>query len=82
MHAPTHQKPRQALRRGRCAILWESAVIGTAEIRYFVQGLGPRRYDSNDYGSLPDAERYYDLIAEGPKGISMLRSWREAFSSL
>ena len=83
IHFPMPRRPRQALRRGRCAILWESAVIGTAEIRYFVQGLGPHKLDSNDFGSLPDAERYFDSIAEaGPKGASAPRSWREAFGFL
>jgi hypothetical protein len=71
------------LRRGRGAILWESAVIGTAETRYFVQGLGPHKLDSHDFGSLPDAERYFDLIAEtGPKSASVLGSWRDAFGFL
>ena len=56
------QNPRRALRRGRCAILWENSVIGTAEVRYFVQGLGDRKFDSNDFPSLPDAERYFELM--------------------
>ncbi len=76
------QNPRQALRRGRCAVLWESTVIGTAEIRYFVQGLGTRRYDSNDFGALPNAERYFELIEEtGPKAATGF-GWREGFGFL
>jgi hypothetical protein len=76
------QKPRQALHRGRCAVLWESTVIGTQEIRYFVQGLGTRKLDSTDFGSLPDAERYFDLIEEtGPKAPSAF-GWREGFGFL
>jgi hypothetical protein len=55
---------RQALRRGRTAILWENAVIGTAEIRYFVQGLGSHRFDSADFRSLPDAERCFESMSE------------------
>jgi hypothetical protein len=75
-------KPRQALRRGRCAVLWESAVIGTGEVRYFVQGLGARRFDSIDFGSLPGAERYFELIEEsGPKPATRL-GWREGFGFL
>jgi hypothetical protein len=75
-------KPRQALRRGRCAVLWESAVIGTEEIRYFVQGIGTRRFDSNDFRTLPDAERYYDLIEEaGPKAPAPF-GWRDGFGFL
>jgi hypothetical protein len=58
-------------------------VIGTAEIRYFVQGLGVRRFDSIDFGALPDAERYFDLIEEsGPRGASAHGSWRHAFGFL
>ena len=57
---------RQALRRGRSAILWENAVIGTAEIRYFVQGLGSRRFDSADFRTLPDAERCFEEMS-GPE---------------
>ena len=59
------QIPRRALRRGRCAILWENTVIGTAEIRYFVQGLRERRYDSHDFPSLPVAQQYFDGIEPG-----------------
>jgi hypothetical protein len=70
------------LRRGRCAVLWENVVIGTAEIRYFVQGLGVRRFDSTDFGALPDAERYFDLIEEpGPRSAAH-GSWRDAFGFL
>jgi hypothetical protein len=54
------QITRQALRRGRSAILWENSVIGTAEIRYFVQGLRERRFDSTDFRTLPDAERCFE----------------------
>jgi hypothetical protein len=53
------------LRRGRCAILWQNTVIGTAEIRYFVQGVGERRFDSHDFPTLLDAERYFDAIEGG-----------------
>ena len=75
-------KPRQALRRGRCAVLWESAVIGTGEVRYFVQGLGTRRFDSTDFGALSNAERYFDHIEEtGPKPSSGF-GWREGFGFL
>jgi hypothetical protein len=75
-------KPRQALRRGRCAVLWESAVIGTGEVRYFVQGLGTRRFDSNDFGSLPGAEQYFELIEDaGPKTATGF-GWREGFGFL
>jgi hypothetical protein len=80
---PIRLKPRQALRRGRCAVLWENAVIGTEEVRYFVQGLGVRRLDSTDFGALPDAERYFELIEEsGPRGASAYSSWRDAFGFL
>jgi hypothetical protein len=58
------QRPRRALRRGRCAILWENAVIGTAEVRYFVEGLRARRFDSAAFQSLPDAERYFEEMEE------------------
>jgi hypothetical protein len=76
-------KPRQALRRGRCAVLWENAVIGTAEIRYFVQGFGTRRFDSTDFQTLPDAERYFDLMEEsGPSAGSTRGSWRDGFGFL
>jgi hypothetical protein len=75
-------KPRQALRRGRCAVLWESAVIGTGETRYYVEGLGTRRFDSTDFGALPNAERYYDLIEEtGPKAAAPF-GWRDGFGFL
>lgn len=75
-------KPRQALRRGRCAVLWESAVIGTGEVRYFVEGLGTRRFDSADFGVLPNAERYYDDIeASGPKAAPPF-GWRDGFGLL
>jgi hypothetical protein len=57
--------PRTALRRGRCAILWQNTVIGTAQIRYFVQGVGERRFDSHDFPTLLDAERYFDAIEGG-----------------
>jgi hypothetical protein len=57
---------RHALRRGRSAILWENAVIGTAEIRYFVQGLGDHRFDSIDFRTLPEAERYFEAMS-GPE---------------
>ncbi|HEY1753405.1 MAG TPA: hypothetical protein VGG29_19265 [Caulobacteraceae bacterium] len=76
-------KPRQALRRGRCAVLWENAVIGTAETRYFVQCLGMRRTDSTDFRALPDAERYFELIEEaGPRAGLGLGSWRDGFGLL
>jgi hypothetical protein len=56
------QIPRRALRRGRSAILWENTVIGTAQVRYFVQGLGDRKFDSADFPNLPDAERYFEVM--------------------
>ena len=56
--------PRQTLRRGRTAILWENTVIGSSEIRYFVQGLGPRRRDSTDFRTLPEAERCFDRFED------------------
>jgi hypothetical protein len=58
------QVPRQALRRGRCAVLWQNTVIGTGEVRYFVEGLGPQRSASSDFGRLLDAEEYYDRIVD------------------
>ena len=76
------QKPRQALRRGRCAVIWESVVIGTQDVRYFVQGLGTRRFDSTDVGSLPDAERYFERLEEaGPKPPAAF-GWREGWGFL
>ena len=62
---PTRQPPRRVLRRGRSAILWENAVIGTAEIRYFVQGLGDRQLDSTDFRTLPDAEQCFERMEAG-----------------
>jgi hypothetical protein len=62
---PMHQNPRRALRRGRNAILWENAVIGTAEIRYFVQGLGDRQLDSTDFRTLLDAEQCFERMEAG-----------------
>jgi hypothetical protein len=59
------QIPRRALRRGRSAILWENAVIGTAEIRYFVQGLGDHQLDSTDFRTLPDAEQCFERMESG-----------------
>jgi len=50
------------LRRGRFAVLWENTMIGTAELRYFVQCRGARRFDSTDFRRLPDAERFFDRI--------------------
>jgi len=61
------QNPRRALRRGRCAILWENTVIGTTRVRYFVQGLGERKFDSIDFANLPDAERYFDELEGNPR---------------
>jgi hypothetical protein len=62
------ESPRRALRRGRNAILWENDVIGAADVRYFVQGLGRRRHDSGDFGRLPDAEQHFDRIENaGPR---------------
>jgi len=58
------ENPRRALRRGRSAILWTNVVIGTEEVRYFVQGLGRRRFSSHDFRTLPDAEQYFDSIEE------------------
>jgi hypothetical protein len=58
------RSPRQTLRRGRSAILWENTVIGSAEVRYFVQGLGLRRHDSTDFRTLPEAERCFDRFEE------------------
>jgi hypothetical protein len=55
-----NQIPRRALRRGRSAILWENTVIGADQVRYFVQGIGERRFDSNDFPNLPAAERYFE----------------------
>ena len=70
------------MRRGRCAVLWEGSVIGTEEIRYFVEGLGTRRYDSSDFRSLPDAERYFERIEEtGPKPPAEF-SWSNGFGFL
>jgi hypothetical protein len=62
---PMHQNTRRALRRGRNAILWQNAVIGTAETRYFVQGLGERQLDSTDFRTLPDAEQCFDQMESG-----------------
>jgi hypothetical protein len=57
-------------------------VIGTGEVRYFVQGLGTRRFDSEDFGSLPDAERYFeDIEATGPKQATGF-GWREGLGFL
>jgi hypothetical protein len=60
------QIPRRTLRRGRSAILWENTVIGTAQVRYFVQGLGGRKSDCDDFASLPDAERYFERLEGKP----------------
>jgi hypothetical protein len=57
------QLARQALRRARSAILWENSVIGTAEVRYFVQGLRQRRFDSTDCRTLPEAERCFEAMS-------------------
>ena len=35
-------------------------MIGTAETRYFVQGLRNRRFDSHDFRTLPEAERCFE----------------------
>jgi len=56
------QNPRRALRRGRSAILWENTVIGSSQVRYFVQGLGDHKFDSNDFPNLPEAERYFAVM--------------------
>ena len=56
------QNPRRALRRKRCAILWENTVIGTPEVRYFVQGLGERKFDSIDFPNLAAAEIYFEQM--------------------
>jgi hypothetical protein len=56
------QFARRALRRGRRAILWENTVIGTEQVRYFVQGLGDRSHDSADFPGLPDAERCFEAL--------------------
>ncbi|HWE99432.1 MAG TPA: hypothetical protein VG248_06525 [Caulobacteraceae bacterium] len=57
-------------------------MIGTGEVRYFVQGLGTRRHDSTDFGSLPGAERYFEHIEEtGPK-LATGFGWREGFGFL
>ena len=61
------QNPRRALRRGRSAILWENSVVGTAQVRYFVQGLGERKLDSADFSSLPDAEQYFERMEGKPR---------------
>ncbi len=61
------QIPRRALRRGRSAILWENTVIGTAQIRYFVQGMGEHKFDSYDFPNLPDAERYFEGMEGNPR---------------
>jgi hypothetical protein len=61
------QNPRRALRRGRCAIIWENTVIGTTQVRYFVQGLGNRKFDSTDFPTLPDAERYFEVMEASPR---------------
>ena len=37
-------------------------MIGTAQVRYFVQGLGERKSDCDDFASLPDAERYFERL--------------------
>lgn len=76
------RQPRQALRRGHCAVLWESAVIGTGEVRYFVQGLGTRRFDSVDFGSLPGAERYFAHIEEAGPKVATGFGWRDGFGFL
>jgi hypothetical protein len=60
------QIPRRSLRRGRFALLWENTVIGTAQVRYFVQGLGDRKFDSADFPTFSDAERYFELIEGNP----------------
>ncbi len=57
-------------------------MIGTGDVRYFVEGLGTRRFDSSDFGALPHAERYYDLIEEtGPK-VPAPFGWRDGFGFL
>jgi hypothetical protein len=61
------QTPRRALHRGRRAILWENTVIGTAQVRYFVQGLGDRKFDSLDFPGLPDAEHYFEVMEGSPR---------------
>lgn len=76
------RQPRQALRRGHCAVLWESAVLGTGEVRYFVQGLGTRRFDSVDFGSLPGAERYFAHIEETGPNVATGFGWRDGFGFL
>ena len=37
-------------------------MIGTAQVRYFVQGLGGRKSDCDDFASLPDAEGYFERL--------------------
>ena len=61
------QNPRRALRRGRSAILWEKTVVGAAQVRYFVQGLGERKRDSADFSNLPDAEQYFERMEGKPR---------------
>jgi hypothetical protein len=55
------------MRRGRCAIIWQNAVIGTAQVRYFVQALGDWKLDSADFANLEDAERYFEMMEGRPR---------------
>jgi hypothetical protein len=61
------QNPRRGMRRGRCAIIWQNAVIGTAQVRYFVQALGDWKLDSADFANLEDAERYFEMMEVRPR---------------
>jgi len=59
-----HQNPRRALRRGRNAILWENAVIGTAEIRYFVRAFASGS-SILPTSTLLDAEQCFERMEAG-----------------
>jgi hypothetical protein len=58
---------RRALKVGKRAVIWLVTLPRSNAYRYYVEGKGIRKLDSQDFGSLPDAERWFDALErEGP----------------
>ena len=54
--------PRQVVKAGKQATIWLVTLPGSSERQYFVEGRGIRLLHSQNFGSLPEANEWFEAL--------------------